>query len=114
MDIWDGIGRVMRGVFSGMLRGVSNPREGSKIITFLYRPRLVCSSFLNLLCSWKDNSANYFALTEFYEVHIHDPAPPVSAVWPKSTCRGDKATLAVPATPDIRGRHGRSVRGGPH
>jgi hypothetical protein len=31
-----------RGFFSGMLRGVSNPCEGSKMLTFLYRPPLVC------------------------------------------------------------------------
>jgi hypothetical protein len=35
-----GLGRGMRGFFSGMLRGVSNPREGSKIL-FPLRPRLV-------------------------------------------------------------------------
>jgi hypothetical protein len=56
----------------------------------------------------------------FCEVHIHDPAHPCSnscshytapisdapsatrrpssAVWPMSTCRGDKATLVAPAT----------------
>jgi hypothetical protein len=32
----------MRGFFSGMVKGVSNAREGSKILTFLFRPRLVC------------------------------------------------------------------------
>jgi hypothetical protein len=31
-----------QGVFSGMVRGVSNPREGSNMLTVLYRPRLVC------------------------------------------------------------------------
>jgi hypothetical protein len=36
MDLWGGIGRGMRGFFSGMVRGVSNPREGSKILIFLY------------------------------------------------------------------------------
>jgi hypothetical protein len=61
-----------------------------------------------------------FALTEFYDVHIHDPAHPCSnscnhytapisdapsatrrpssAVWPMSACRRDKATLEAPAT----------------
>jgi hypothetical protein len=29
-----------RGLFSGLVRGVSNPREGSRILTFLFRPRL--------------------------------------------------------------------------
>jgi hypothetical protein len=60
MEIRDGIGIGTGGFFSGMLRGVSNPREGSKILTFLYRPRLECSS-------WKVNSMN-FARTEFSEV----------------------------------------------
>ena len=68
MDIWGGIGRGMRGFSSGMVRGVSNPREGPKILTFLFRPRLMCSSLLHLLSSWKVNSANYFAFTEFSEV----------------------------------------------
>jgi hypothetical protein len=44
MDILGGIGRGIRGFFSGMLRGVSNTREGSKILTFLFRPRLVCTA----------------------------------------------------------------------
>jgi hypothetical protein len=51
-----------------MLRGVSSAREGSKILTFLFQSRVVCCSFLHLLCSWEDNSANYFALMEFSEV----------------------------------------------
>jgi hypothetical protein len=53
-----------RAFFSGMLRGVSNAREGSKILSFLFRPRLVCSSLLHLLTAWTVDSAN-FALTEF-------------------------------------------------
>ena len=60
--------------FSGMVRGVSNPREGSKILTFLFRPRLVCSSLLHLRSSWKEDSANYFASTVFSEV-LHSPSP---------------------------------------
>jgi hypothetical protein len=56
MNIWGGIGRGMRGFFSAMVRGVSNPREGSKMLTFLFGPRLVCSSLLHLLSSWKVNS----------------------------------------------------------
>jgi hypothetical protein len=32
-----------RGLFSGMIRGESNPREGSKILTFPFRSPLVCS-----------------------------------------------------------------------
>ncbi len=46
--------RMNRGFFGVMLRGVSNPREGSKILTFLFRPRLVCSSFLHLRSSWRN------------------------------------------------------------
>jgi hypothetical protein len=33
-----------RGFFSGMARGVSRAREGSKILTFLFGPRLVCTA----------------------------------------------------------------------
>jgi hypothetical protein len=40
--MWLGFGRGMRGLFGGMLRGVSNPREGSKVLAFLCRTRLVC------------------------------------------------------------------------
>jgi hypothetical protein len=59
MEIWGGIGRGMRGFFSGMVRVVSNPREGSKILSFLYRPRRVCSSLLHLRCSWTVNSMKF-------------------------------------------------------
>jgi hypothetical protein len=59
-----------RGFFSGILRAVSNAREGSKILSFLYRPRLVCSSLLNLRCSWKGCSAR-FACMEFSDVPPH-------------------------------------------
>jgi hypothetical protein len=62
-----------RGFFSDLVRGVSSPREGSKILSFLYRPRLVCSSLLHLRSSWKVNSAD-FAITEFYEV-VHRAVP---------------------------------------
>ncbi len=62
-----------------MVRGVSNAREGSKILMFLFRPRLVCSSLLHLRSSWKVFSVNYFALRTFCElsrygfseVHLH-------------------------------------------
>jgi hypothetical protein len=47
---------------------VSNPREGSEVLTFLFRSRLVCSSLLHLRRSRKANSANYFACGEFSEV----------------------------------------------
>jgi hypothetical protein len=40
-----------RTFFSSMIRGVSNPREGSKILSFLFRPRLVCNSLLHLRSS---------------------------------------------------------------
>jgi hypothetical protein len=36
-----GVGRGIMGFFNGILRGVSNAREGSKILTLLFRPRLV-------------------------------------------------------------------------
>jgi hypothetical protein len=65
VDIWGGIGRGMRRFFGGMVRGMSDPREGPEILPFLFRPRLMCSSLLHLLSSWKVRSANYFALTEF-------------------------------------------------
>jgi hypothetical protein len=42
-----------RGFFSDLVRGVSDPREGSLILTFLFRSRLVCSSLLHLRGSWK-------------------------------------------------------------
>ena len=48
-----------QGFFSGMLRGVSNPREGSKILMFLFGSRLVCSSLLHLRSSWKVNSVAF-------------------------------------------------------
>jgi hypothetical protein len=53
-----------RGFFSDLFRVVWNPREGSKILTFLFRSRLVCSSLLDRRCSWKVNCAN-FRFTEF-------------------------------------------------
>ena len=46
------VGRGIRGFFSGMLRGVSNPGEGSEILSFLFRSRLVYSSLLHLRSSW--------------------------------------------------------------
>jgi hypothetical protein len=42
------------GFFCDLVRGVSNAREGSKILTFLLRPRLVCNSLLHLRSSWRD------------------------------------------------------------
>jgi hypothetical protein len=56
----------IRGLFSGIIRGVSSPREGSKILTFLLR---------SLRSSLKVNSANYFALCTFSEVVLHSPGP---------------------------------------
>jgi hypothetical protein len=58
-----------RQFFSGMPRGVSNSREGSKILRFLFRSSLVCCSLLDLRSSWKAYSANYFALCAFSDVH---------------------------------------------
>jgi hypothetical protein len=40
-------------LFSAMVRGLSNPREGSDILSFLFRPRQVCSSILHLRSSGK-------------------------------------------------------------
>jgi hypothetical protein len=48
-----------RAFFSGMVRGVSNAREDSKILTFLFRPRLVCSVLLHLRSSWMVNSPKF-------------------------------------------------------
>jgi hypothetical protein len=59
-----------RAFFSDLVRGVSNPREGSKILFFLFRPRLVCYSLLHLRRSGKVNSSN-FACMEFSDVHLH-------------------------------------------
>jgi hypothetical protein len=42
-----------RQFFSGLVRGVSNPREGLKILFFLSQSRLVCSSLPHLRTSWK-------------------------------------------------------------
>jgi hypothetical protein len=55
-----------QGFSRDMLRGVSTPREGSKILSFLFQPRLVCGLLLHLRSSGKVHSAN-FALTEFSE-----------------------------------------------
>jgi hypothetical protein len=67
VEVWGGIGRGMRGFFRGMLRGVSNPCEGSKILFVLFRPRLVCSSLLHLRSAWNVNSQK-FALRGFSAV----------------------------------------------
>jgi hypothetical protein len=63
-----------RGLFSRTLRGVSKPPEGSQILSFLFGPRLVCSSLLHLRSSWKVNCASYFALSAFSEV-LHRSGP---------------------------------------
>src|SRR5215217_9675503 len=48
-----------------MLRGVSYPYEGSKILGLLFRPRLVSSSLLHLRSSWKgflrSSETSYYA-----------------------------------------------------
>ena len=50
------------GLFSGLLRGVSHPYEGSEILTFLFRPFTgVQSQLLHLRSSWKGTTA-IFAL----------------------------------------------------
>jgi hypothetical protein len=63
-----------RALFSGMVRGVSNPHEGSRILFFLFRSPLDYDSLLQLRSSCKVNSANYFALCVFSEV-LHRPGP---------------------------------------
>ena len=52
-------GQRNRGFFSGLFRGVSNPREGSKILAFVFQPRLIAANF---------------ALCVFSEV-LHSPGP---------------------------------------
>jgi hypothetical protein len=59
-----------RGFFSDLVRGVSDPRKGSKILFFLFRPRVVCYSLLHFRRSGKVNSSN-FACMEFSDVHLH-------------------------------------------
>ena len=54
-------------LLSCLVRGVSDLCEGSEVLTFLFGPRVVYSSLLHLRSSWKDNSANYFAMTELSE-----------------------------------------------
>jgi hypothetical protein len=66
-----------RGFFSDLVRGVSSPREGSKILSFLFRPLLACSSLLHLRCSGKVNCAN-FRFTAFSEVQGSSGPTPVS------------------------------------
>jgi hypothetical protein len=41
MDICSGIGSGIRGFSSDIVKGVSDPPEGSKILTFLFRTRLM-------------------------------------------------------------------------
>jgi hypothetical protein len=60
-----------RGFFSAMVRGVSNAREGLKILIFLSRPPLVCSSLLHRRSSWKGDSQK-FAGRGFSEL-LHRP-----------------------------------------
>ena len=45
--------------FSGLVWGVSDPREGSKILIFLFPPRLVCCSLLHLRSAWKKGSPKF-------------------------------------------------------
>jgi hypothetical protein len=72
-----------RGFFSDLVRRVSNAREGSKILSFPFRPRLVCSSLLHLRSSQNLPSAS-FVLTAFSEVqrslwYARAGAPPSGA-----------------------------------
>jgi hypothetical protein len=91
MEIWGGIGRGMRGFFSGLVRGVSNACEGSKILTFPFRPRLMCSSLLHLRSSWKGCSAN-FALTAFFEVRLNRILGSSLTAWLRNGCRNARET----------------------
>jgi len=54
-------------LFSGLVGGMSDPLKGSKILTFLFRSRLVCSLLLHLQRLGMGRTAN-FALAEFSEV----------------------------------------------
>jgi hypothetical protein len=73
-----------RGFFSDLVRGVSNAFGGSEVLTFLFRSRLVCSSLLHLLSSWKVNTAN-FALCVFSEVlHCVGPVRQVPNMVPET------------------------------
>jgi hypothetical protein len=56
MDIWCGIGRGTGDTSAAYSRGVLNACGGSKILNFLYRPRLVCNSLLHLRGSWNSPS----------------------------------------------------------
>ena len=62
-----------RRFFSGILRGVSGAREGSKILSFLFRLRLWCSSLLHPRSSGKVNSAMLTSCA-CSEV-LHSPSP---------------------------------------
>ena len=48
-----------RAHFFVTIKGVSNPREGSVILIFHFRPRLVCSSLLHCRSSWKGSSGKF-------------------------------------------------------
>jgi hypothetical protein len=54
-----------RGLLIGMVRGMSDPREGSKILSFLFRSPLVCSLLLHLRSSCKVNCANFAARVQY-------------------------------------------------
>jgi hypothetical protein len=47
MDLWGGDRQRNRGLFSGSAWVVSNAREGSKILTFLFRSLRVCISYIS-------------------------------------------------------------------
>ena len=59
-----------RGFSSGMVRAVWDPREGSKIQTFLFSARMVCSSLLHL----RSVILDYFVMCASSEV-LHRPGP---------------------------------------
>jgi hypothetical protein len=74
-----------RGYFSSMIRRVSNPREGLKNQTFLFRSRLVCNSLPHLRRSWNVNCAN-FRFTEFSELRHALQCPSNTKYTPYRYC----------------------------
>jgi hypothetical protein len=67
-----------RGFFSDLVRRVSNPREGPKILTFLFRSRVVRSSYISeaggrgVLRSSQARSSRklHFRFLSFYELRL--------------------------------------------
>ena len=62
-----------QGILQRHSQGCVGPSRGPKILSFLFRPRLVCSLLLHLRSSWKVKTAN-FALCVFSRV-LHSSGP---------------------------------------